>query len=428
MDSLSNQLPPGTDLCKIPAGIPPPGKSSNLDSTYLANLLISLGIIITTIAVVFGLGRLYVNFRKLTVGDSFVLVAVISNTTTLVLMSFHAKYFRHIWDMPLCWLNDYSGKLAIAWQILATFSTFPGRVATLLLFYQLFTISRPISTSIWIGIAFSFIITAGSISLESYGYAHAKTRDSPDDANGLITLWTLQWGIAGAVADTLVDIYIFILPLPIIFRLNMSKKKKLQVSAIFFIGLLGIVVSIVALAYRIVALRSHNVDNTYNTGLVMIFSLVQMNVTLIICSTTAFVSLIRFHLLESQTFKAFRSMLGSSSSASSRPSLIKSWQGPNRPRTGRNETPKQKHRSLRDMADYTEVSDTCLLNSGGPTIDVEGQRNVIATGDINKDEGTELRILKTRDIDHDSVSLPSEPGNTASSIKAFDQEQQQSIT
>lgn len=69
MDSPSNQLPPETDLCKIPTGIPPPGQSSDLDNADLKSLTISLGVILTTIAVVFSLGRLYVNFRKLTAGD-----------------------------------------------------------------------------------------------------------------------------------------------------------------------------------------------------------------------------------------------------------------------------------------------------------------------------------------------------------------------
>ncbi|KAI0103467.1 hypothetical protein F4814DRAFT_455914 [Daldinia grandis] len=406
MDSPPNQLPPETDLCKIPTGVPPPGESSDLNNSDLKYLTISLGIILTTIAVGFSLGRLYANFRKLTAGDFFVFIAIISNTATVVLMIIYAKYFRHIWDIPLCWINDNFGKIAYAWEITATFSTFPSRVATLLLFYQLFTISRSIGIAIWIGIAISLVITVWSICILSYGYANEKTRDHPDGADGLITMWILRWSLLGGTLDILIDIYIFILPLPIIFKLNLSKKKKLQVSAIFFIALLGIAVSILTLAYRIKAVRSNNFDSTYNTGVVMVCSLVQMNVTLIICSTPAFVGFIRLHILESQAFKAFQSMLGVGSSAPSRSSLFKSWQSPNRPRTGRDEPPNKKRKSLKDRVDSVEVSDTCLLNSG-VTIDIDGQGSTPVVGGEDREDNISLKVLNTVDIEHNSAVFPS---------------------
>lgn len=86
--------------------------------------------------------------------------------------------------------------------------------------------------------AISLIITVWTICILSYGYANEKTRDHPDDTDGIITMWILRWSLLWGTLDILIDIYIFILPLPIIFKLNLSKKKKLQVSAIFFIALL----------------------------------------------------------------------------------------------------------------------------------------------------------------------------------------------
>ncbi|KAI1656822.1 hypothetical protein F4813DRAFT_361964 [Daldinia decipiens] len=404
MDSSSNLLPPETDLCKIPTVPPPPGRSSDLDNADMKSLTISLGVILTTIAVFFSLGRLYANFRKLTASDVFVFVAIISNTATVVLMIIYAKYFRHIWNIPLCWINDNFGKIAFAWEMTATFSTFPGRAATLLLFYQLFTISRSIGIAIWIGMATSLIITVWTICILSYGYANDNTRDHPGDSDGIITMWLLRWSLLLGILDILIDIYIFILPLPIIFKLNLSKKKKLQVSAIFFIALLGIVVSILTLACRIKALQSHNFDSTYNTGVLMMCSLVQMNVTLIICSTPAFVGFIRLHVLESQAFKDLQSILRAGSNVPSRSSLFKSWQSPNRPRTGRDEPPKQKRKSLSSTTDCAEVSDTCLLDSGA-TINVDGQRNTLVVGGEDQEDDIHLKVLNM-DIEHNSASLP----------------------
>ena len=115
MDSSSDALPPGTDLCQVPTAIAPPGQSSDLNSTDLKSLTISLSVILTTIAVIFGLGRLYVNFRKLAVGDCksliiylrfkkeythtdnslpvFVFIAMVSNITSLVLIIICMLYF-----------------------------------------------------------------------------------------------------------------------------------------------------------------------------------------------------------------------------------------------------------------------------------------------------------------------------------------------
>lgn len=76
MSSLSDLFPPGTDLCTIPSGTSPDGKI-DFSVTGLRSLTISLVVILTTLAVIFGLSRLYTNFRKYTWSD-----CVLSTMTT----------------------------------------------------------------------------------------------------------------------------------------------------------------------------------------------------------------------------------------------------------------------------------------------------------------------------------------------------------
>jgi hypothetical protein len=57
-------FPPGTDLCQVPSGQPPAGQVPDFGAQGLRPVVVSLGVIFTTIAVVFGLGRLFVNLRK----------------------------------------------------------------------------------------------------------------------------------------------------------------------------------------------------------------------------------------------------------------------------------------------------------------------------------------------------------------------------
>ncbi|KAK6949237.1 hypothetical protein Daesc_009311 [Daldinia eschscholtzii] len=253
MDSSSDALPPGTDLCQVPTGIAPPGQSSDLNSTDLKSLTISLSLILTTIAVIFGLGRLYVNFRKLAVGDC-------------------AKYFRHIWNLPLCWMNE-------------------------------------------------------------------QYRKSRDSATVLSTLYRVA-----------LDEYSY---------MAMLRETKAP----------------------------------------LLSGVVQTNVTLIICSTTAFVNFVRHHLLELRVLKALRSTLRVNGSATGRHGLSGSWRNPNHPRTGRDIPPNQNRRSLMNMSEYAEISDTWLLNNRA-AIDPERQKNTLVAGAEDNEDGIDLKVLRTGGTGH----------------------------
>lgn len=46
------------------------------------------------------------------------------------------------------------------------------------------------------------------------------------------------WGVASSSAALLIDLYIFILPLPILWKLNLSQRRKLQIIAVFLVALM----------------------------------------------------------------------------------------------------------------------------------------------------------------------------------------------
>lgn len=51
-------------------------------------------------------------------------------------------------------------------------------------------------------------------------------------------IFAFKWGVGQASIGSALDIYIFILPLPVIARLNLSTKKRLQLMAVFFTAIL----------------------------------------------------------------------------------------------------------------------------------------------------------------------------------------------
>ncbi|KAI1076615.1 hypothetical protein F5B20DRAFT_554857 [Whalleya microplaca] len=215
-------------------------------------------------------------------------------------------------------------------------------------------------------------------------------------------IFPLYWAVAQATVGTILDIYIFILPLPIIYRLNLSNKRKIQLMALFFVGLLGVVASLVSLVYRVKSIQSPSPDTTYNTGVLMNCNLVEMNVALIVCSTTAFSKFMRVHVIDSRIFRSLRSTLKGSHSGGSRSNLAKSMLNPNRPRTGRQELPKQNR--LRNMTGYIEMSDTWLLKSGAMT-NIEGPDQKHKLDNQNPDG---LRVLRTVDVEHVPASTASD--------------------
>ncbi|CAJ2512808.1 Uu.00g009270.m01.CDS01 [Anthostomella pinea] len=362
MSSLADMFPPGTDLCQLPAGKPPSGETIDFKDPGLKSLAISISVILTTIAVLVGLGRLYANFRKLTLSDLFVLLAILVNIAqagTIIAYTYGTFLFAGPLDNPSWW--DISGRSS-----LISACSF-AKTATLMLFYQLFTISCPMRIAIWVGIAAVFLLYALSICLSSY-FA------------------------APHISQTWDELLVEEVGTIVFFLLNLSRKRKIQLMALFFIGFLGVIASLLSLVYRVKSIQG-TPDTTYNTRVLMICNLVEMDVALIVCSTTAFAGFMRLHVMESRVFKNLRSTLRGSRSGNSRSNLVAT--GPNRPRTEREHPPGQK-RGLRNMTGYIEMSDTWLLNSGATT-NVEGPKHD-QKSDVEEIDG--LRVLRTVDVEH----------------------------
>jgi hypothetical protein len=93
----------------------------------------------------------------------------------------------------------------------------------LLLLKQLFSVSRAMRIAIWIGIAITVVLYTESAILSSY-YASVKARHSYE---------LLYNSIAQGVGGTALDTYIFILPLRQIYHLNLSKRRKIHILAVF---------------------------------------------------------------------------------------------------------------------------------------------------------------------------------------------------
>ncbi|KAI1324710.1 hypothetical protein F5Y16DRAFT_380143 [Xylariaceae sp. FL0255] len=360
-------FPPGTDICQVPSGSPPAGQVVNFNAQGLRPLVIALGVILTTIAVMFGLGRLFVNLvnlRKRQWSDLFVLFVILLNIGYAVVLIAYSRYFRHSWDLPLCWLDGKFEQISYVWQSVSTISLFFSKLSTLLLLRSVFSVSPYTNIAIWIGIVYDFVLYVTSFILASVWATPHRGQGWVSLINGAgsTAQYVIFLAIGQGAASILLDTYMFILPLPVIARLNLSTNRKWQIGAIFLVAALGVVASIISVVYRVLELTES--ESLYLGSVVLLTNLIEMDVALIVCSAPAFASFMRVYVLQSAAFTSIRAIISGRGKQS-----IKSKEAdsdPNKPRTGRDMEQRADVERLGGQGGR-RLSDTWLFDSRGTT-------------------------------------------------------------
>lgn len=120
---------------------------------------------------------------------------------------------------------------------------FLAKTATLLLFHQLFQVSRPTRWAIRLGITVNTLLYGTSfVALSYWSLPHVgETWDDlivgamlhPDTSYKAV-----KWGVGQAAVGTALDIYIFVLPIPTIIKLHLPSRTRIQLMAVFFTAVL----------------------------------------------------------------------------------------------------------------------------------------------------------------------------------------------
>lgn len=148
--------------------------------------------------------------------------------------------YRHIWDTPVC---DYSGKsLKILFAQLMFFGPvfFFTKAAILLLYSEFFAIEVGFKLAINLSILVTLLLYLSEFPLAAI-YAAPRPGHSWDSLLENEKTNARPLALGGAVQSaisTALDIYIFILPLPILLKLQMMPRQRLKVLGIFSTALL----------------------------------------------------------------------------------------------------------------------------------------------------------------------------------------------
>jgi hypothetical protein len=162
-------------------------------------------------------------------------------------------YQRHQWDVSIAKMMDpFFFKKTYVQYVIAWPAITLAKLSILLLYLQLFRVNTTLRVAIWGGIALTCIAYLPNIGVSSY-FCAAHPGEAWDYNVGIRcgNKDALKWLIASAALSLALDLYILVLPIPQIIGLNMSLRRRLGVSVIFFAALFACICALLTLIYRV---------------------------------------------------------------------------------------------------------------------------------------------------------------------------------
>ncbi|KAJ3577844.1 hypothetical protein NPX13_g2718 [Xylaria arbuscula] len=318
---MDSSLPPGTDLCSIPAGMSPDKSPPNFDNPEsLATATIAVSSVMIFLTTTFVGARVWTNRRVLKWSDckqytDLTIISYILQTGfTSIVISLH-QFDRHIWDIPACWLDDTYLKRIYAHTLIFGIVLLTSKAAIFCLYLEIFGTNPKTRRLIMVGLICTGILYSTFIPFASVYEAPAAGTSWENlfaqiaDLNRARVV--LYWSLGIGAGSILLDAYIFILPIPILSNLHVSKVKQLQLLAVFGTALLGVAASIMGLAYR-TFLITDPLDSTWHSAAVAIANMIENDVAIIVGSMPAFNHFFQAHVADSLMWKSFMSMMRNS--------------------------------------------------------------------------------------------------------------------
>ncbi|KAL8715305.1 MAG: hypothetical protein Q9225_006429 [Loekoesia sp. 1 TL-2023] len=354
-------IPPGVDPNTTPAGQHPPGVLPNFtDPPTLTTPTVVVSTLMIVLASIFVLVRLcaiaFVGRRM--AWDDFTNVA------------------RHMWDLPLsAFMAPSYARLIFAQNILQAPAVAFAKSSILLLYLRIFTVKASMRYAIYGGLIFTNVLYWIHIPLVA-GFCAPRGKYPILDWDNCAKLTV--WGPVQGFLALVLDIYIFLLPFPVISQLHLAPRKKLGVCFLFGTAVFGIVASTLAEVYRF-ELWFHVADLNWRQAQLFICIIVEGYIAIIVGSMPALASFFKSSTAgESDTFARIRSRIATKFFHPSQPSdssgkkSATSSSGHTKRSYPRTDSETESNTYLRTDS-YIELGDTPRTNaySNGPNRDIE---------------------------------------------------------
>jgi len=110
---------------------------------------------------------------------------------------------------------------------------FFSKASLLLLFDQVFTISNVMQKAIWAGHVLNFLTFMPVVPIEAYFNAPRPGESWEDLMLTGKPHKAITWGVVQSVLCIVLDLYLFVLPLPSLLGLNLSSTKRTKIMLVF---------------------------------------------------------------------------------------------------------------------------------------------------------------------------------------------------
>ncbi|KJZ76508.1 hypothetical protein HIM_04237 [Hirsutella minnesotensis 3608] len=254
-------LPSAVPLSEIPLAPNPSGAPPNfINPPSLRGAVQGVGITFAIVSLILVLNRLTVirrSSRPFGLDDASVVLAwVIAATYTGVACS---RVYRHAWDSPVSFFDATYIKTIFFSYLIYGPMLFFAKASILITYYRIF------QPEIWLRICtyiFLFIMLMSywfTVPLSFYYCMPRPNTGDPWDIWILLNCANMNSpGLVQAGFNIAADVAIFILPLPVVFKLRMPLAKKCYTIAVFATGNFALAASILTLYYRIQVVRGND--------------------------------------------------------------------------------------------------------------------------------------------------------------------------
>ncbi|KAE8414778.1 hypothetical protein BDV36DRAFT_236484 [Aspergillus pseudocaelatus] len=296
-----------------PAATPPPGVVPNFDNPpSQRTAIIVLQTIFLTLTVLAVSTRIYVRtciIKLWGAEDTTCILATCGAIAhmTLYIQTLPLGFGRHMWDVrAINLINPSSNRKLSAGGITFPWTVCFAKISILLLYKRIFPLRREI-IAVWVGIVADAVLYAFCIAIAIGSMVKcaelSQLRDPYCKFNSG-TMITIQ-----SVINVITDFYVLLLPIPRLVKLQVSRRRQIGLLLTFLSGLGACATS---LARLINFQLNDSADVFWTTGRNAQFTIVEMNIAIIVACATSFpVFFARMHSLGSSFYNSAISLLHS---------------------------------------------------------------------------------------------------------------------
>ena len=239
---MNSALPQSIDLSTPPTVMPPPGVRPNFaNPTTLAESIIAISTTTSVLAITLLFTRLYSTLRVTrSVGydDYACVIAMIFSLVYMSLIINIRDYSRHMWDIQITGLTSGYFKIILSETIIRALGLLFAKLSILVLLLRLFSPNRRFRYAIYVGIVWTTlvslttVIVAGALCAPRKGEAFDGMKFAQRCGHSQI------WATVQGALNVVLDFYILYLPIPVVWKLQLERNRKIGVLGIFATGLM----------------------------------------------------------------------------------------------------------------------------------------------------------------------------------------------